>query len=273
MYKRTCPNCNKEFNTSDYRQKYCNPKCYHESQREIDRTKVKELFDQGKLASEIADILGCTANGIRRVFEAMGIESKGRSYALHKSRGNFKEFSKEELAALDGHLLGDGCLARSNGFSSKFSSSLKYQEHCQYMMDGVGFEGRFNYDKKQSLHIITSLAYANLLPQRERWYPEGNKIVPKDIKLTPDLVRRWFIDDGCHSIRKRASNSLMFCTCNFTIEDVNFLSEMLKELGFKANTRIETGYPVIRFSTKSISDFFDYIGPPPIECYSYKWPK
>src|SRR5271166_1880257 len=32
---------------------------------------------------------------------------------------------------------------------------------------------------------------------RHKWYPNGEKIVPRDIALTPLTLLVWFLDDGC----------------------------------------------------------------------------
>jgi len=43
----------------------------------------------------------------------------------------------------------------------------------------------------------------------------------------------------------------------------------LSELGFCPN--FQDSRPIIHIGMRHIDEFLDYIGPCPVECYSYKW--
>lgn len=44
--------------------------------------------------------------------------------------------------------------------------------------------------------ILTSRTSQFIVKQRIRWYPDGKKIVPPDLVITPIVLAHWFIGDG-----------------------------------------------------------------------------
>lgn len=76
---------------------------------------------------------------------------------------------------------------------------------------------------------------------RKKWYPDGIKIVPKDLELNPEIIAIWFADDGSNYYAKR---QITIYTEAFTLKEAKFLCEQLKK--FDINPRIE-----IRISKKS----------------------
>jgi hypothetical protein len=104
-------------------------------------------------------------------------------------------------------------------------------------------------------------------------------IVPRNIQLTPTIVRQWYIGDGC--LKKTGYNPcITFATDGFVRDDVNFLIKQFNKLGFKAtinkgskNKDKEKGY-IVRILVESTEPLLQYIGPCPKEIdsiYGYKW--
>lgn len=60
-----------------------------------------------------------------------------------------------------------------------------------------------------------------------KWYPNGKKIVPRDLVLTPLTLLIWFLDDG--SVIKPSEHGLQikFSTDGFPEEDTRFLAQLL----------------------------------------------
>ena len=71
-----------------------------------------------------------------------------------------------------------------------------------------------------------------LNPFFEKWYPNGVKIVPLDLVLTPLIVAIWFCDDGYIRVRGKNNNTLhlRFCSEGFTREENEFLADELRRL-------------------------------------------
>lgn len=151
-----------------------------------------------------------------------------------ESNSNFIEF-------IIGHLLGDGNLTL-NGNEAYFRLNLKDQTYLQYVWDyfnNLGIVGvsvkeytyldnrtKKNYTSYRlatfSLPIFTKLYY--------EWYKKENnvniKIVPLDLysKFSPIVLTNWISGDGSYNEREKI---IMLCTDSFSLEEVNFLRDIL----------------------------------------------
>ncbi len=61
----------------------------------------------------------------------------------------------------------------------------------------------------------------------KKWYPNGIKIIPRDLQITPLLMLIWFLDDGCIVNSSKNGLTIKLATDGFTKDDVNFLSTLL----------------------------------------------
>lgn len=124
----------------------------------------------------------------------------------------------------------------------------------------LGGEGR---------HLYTP-AYTFLQDQRKRWYPDGVKIVPRDIRMTPMVAAQWFCGDGTGA----KNGTLRFYTNGFDGTDVDILVTHLRdELGIRAaadgNTR--AGEFTIQILARQDAVRFKTLVDPYIpECCRYK---
>jgi hypothetical protein len=190
-------------------------------------------------------------------------------------KSNHCKLPREAIEWISGELLGDGSLC-FHPCSAQFMYGSKYFEYCEYVkniLEAFGIIGgkiHKRYHKKfdcYSYHY-NSHRYVELLPIRKKWYPEGKKIVPRDIKLTPLVCRQWYIGDGCLRNNNRRSYIKLY-TYGFTILDVEKLVKQLISLGFK--TTRQSIHNIIHISQDSTKEFLKYIGLCPVECYQYKW--
>lgn len=91
--------------------------------------------------------------------------------------------------------------------------------------DGSTIDGRtgseyfFSRFNTRSLPVFTTL--------RKLWYPQGVKVVPDDLELTPLSIAVWFCDDGC-LYRQRGCLSFSFATDGFDEESTSIAAEQLK---------------------------------------------
>ena len=126
---------------------------------------------------------------------------------------------------------------------------------------------------------ITSRVHPFFTEQYHRWYPEGKKIIPKDLVLTPLPVKHWYYGDGGLTYEHGGTKNAYFSTQGFTFGDCEFLCFLFKKtLGI--NPRIDkvkrdSGkiQPKIVVNKSQIPNLLSYIGPcdPEFSCYSYKW--
>ena len=82
---------------------------------------------------------------------------------------------------------------------------------------------------------------------RLRWYPNGIKIVPKDLTyLSPLAVAIWFADDGMCTKYHDNRLTITFHTNGFTKEDVERLIDILNtQFGCKLYLKFKGTYPTI----------------------------
>ncbi|MFA5054199.1 MAG: hypothetical protein WC565_09080, partial [Parcubacteria group bacterium] len=128
-------------------------------------------------------------------------------------------------------------------------------------------EGRFMPERRYDL--LRSLNYAEFVPERVRWYPNGIKAVPPDLRLTPVVLTHWFCGDGRGGDQK---GTLGFCTDGFSISDVDFLVYRLSEdLGITTlRTLNHRGHPQILVSRRDEAvRLADCVSPYLPECCVY----
>lgn len=150
----------------------------------------------------------------------------------------------EELRSiLDGLLLSDGYL---NHIKGRSTASLRLMQapirrgwlhQLRETLDVLGVETALDVVVKKSTlfedrvmpersyDLLRSLNYVELVNERQRWYPEGSKVVPRDLRLNPLTLTHWFCGDGRGGDRK---GTLGFCTDGFHRSDVEFLVARLK---------------------------------------------
>lgn len=201
--------------------------------------------------------------------------SNGESF--HIRFGNHFKLSQEAFEWINGEMCGDGYLCSRSPWSAGFSYASKYLEYIQYIADtlksfGIEQAGEIikRQDKKWGCYSYSyrSRDYEELLPIHNRWYPDGKKIIPKYLQLTPIMLRQFYIGDGCLKKPKRGRPYITLATNGFIIADVEWLVEQLIKLGFKAKMYMTH---IIQISTYSTRGFLNYIGGCPVECYKYKF--
>src|SRR5206468_3127331 len=83
---------------------------------------------------------------------------------------------------------------------------------------------------RQDAHLVKCRS-KNLMPYWNKWYPNGKKIVPLELKLTPTTVLHWFMGDGTTSFIKNTNRvELTLCTNGFNKIEVIFLKKLLSEI-------------------------------------------
>jgi len=92
-----------------------------------------------------------------------------------------------------------------------------------------------------------------------------NKIVPKNILVTPKSCYWWFIGDGYTSNR-----NVYLCTDSFTKDDNYYLIKKLNKEGFNPSLRSNNR---IAFNKQDTIKFLEWITPKSgiMKQYKYKW--
>ena len=240
----------------------------------------KKYIEEEKLDRQIAKMCRVNQDVIGNWRKKFNIKTRSCGEREHLSKGNHCNLSSESLEWINGELLGDGRLNSISPYSAQFLYSSSKEEYINYVSKtlnsfGIKQTGKIyksitkinNYGPYFGYYYF-SLNYEELLPIWKKWYPNGKKIVPKDLILTPLTCRQWYIGDGCLDCLNRHP-CIILSTQGFTTIDVERLKKELIKLGLNGTRQPASN--IIHISVYSTKDFLNYIGPCPVKCYQYKW--
>jgi len=161
-----------------------------------------------------------------------------------ESRINHVEMTPNLNEVLTGILLSDGYINHQKGRNTASLRVMQSQKRRGWLLqirqqlEVCGLVVRMDTTKRPpspiggrmlpggEYDLLRTLNYWELVEVRHQWYPGGQKIVPKDIRLTPLTLNHWFCGDGRGGDRK---GTLGFSTDGFSFEDVDFLVERLSQ--------------------------------------------
>ena len=210
---------------------------------------------------------------------------------LNERYAYVKPLSTEQTNIISGAMLGDGaCNIFDNGINAYFRYSSSHKDHVEFVFNY--FKEYCNYDIVKSLinfnkkynnsHIVYYFNTRSLpifTEIRNKWYPEGIKIIPQDLKLNNLINLVWYIGDGSLENGKTQysrSNRIILCTDCFLLTDLeNIILPQLQ----KYSPRLtycglnKSGSPKYRITIPRIGvlPFLNDIGPCPVDSYIYKW--
>ncbi len=185
-------------------------------------------------------------------------------------------FDQTRSNVLDGLLISDAYVPRNQNLLY-FGQCADHREYVVYVAGLLGYPAERVRDrirqpdkrtgKQYRCSELRTLSHPEYATLRQRWYRDGRKVVPGDLRVSAEFVLHWFLCDGSCST-SRSGGQLVLCTDSFTREEVEFLQSLLVQVGiesrFLASKRI-------RVRQKSIDRFYDYVGECPVECLAYKW--
>lgn len=190
--------------------------------------------------------------------------------------------TQEQIVA--GLLLGDGYLEFDKFKASRLQ--IKQAEHkkeyvfwlYKHFADKVRTVPKQRVDTKQWYFSTRSLRELELW--RKIFYPQGKKIVPKNIAdlLTDEIALAvWFMDDGTLDYRVRSHYSFTFSTDAFTTAEVRLLqSTLLKNFGVESSIQTPSSrgkkYTKLYIGKNGREKFLEIIKPRMLNCFAYKLP-
>lgn len=186
----------------------------------------------------------------------------------------------------------DGAIAGDGGVYRRYSSSiftytlgekqLGHLEEFKNELSKFGFSGKIrkykiiDSDSSFAYSISWTLKAFNQL--RDRWYVEKQKILPKDLRNSPNFWKWFYAGDGCLYVGSPFSYRVLIAANDFLTEDVDRLLAMLSELNIKSTKYLKrytesSGLPqwtIVINNHKEVDKFLDYIGSP-VRSIEYKW--
>jgi hypothetical protein len=246
MKTKVCDNCKKEFPARKeingeivnfYSRKFCLDCSPYKEYRRIN-WKTKKCKGCGKNF-----LLSKTVNGGTKNLH-------GRTFCFDCSFSNdilqTYKLNNIQQQILYGHLLGDGSMSPSihaQNASLRIERTARDREYLEWTASyfkellspaGITESIKSRHDKEYPCIRFGTRSLPVFNQYYDQWYPEGKKIVPKDLILTPLIIAVWLADDGCVASRKREINhsptlEVTFATHGFIYDDVVFLWEQLKQ--------------------------------------------
>lgn len=226
---------------------------------------------------ELANHLGISIKTVNKYLQGMGASrstSEGHFFRYARQRTN-EPFSRQERAALDGIILSDGYIQKRGHHNARLAFAFKHPGTIhtltaefpsltfgpinQYTTKGGEFSPR-------PAIVFSSQSHADprLKAFRIRWYPNGKKRIPSDIKLAPKTLYWWYVGDG--SLHRTNYNIQLYANSR-SKRELHRMCMLLAGLGIHA-TPHSWGINVPR---SQVPRFLAHIGPCRNPEYSYKW--
>ncbi len=199
------------------------------------------------------------------------------------------------MQVLTGCLLGDGSIVKHGRAANarfRFKQSGKFKHYAEHIM------GCFSDYVDTYLHEETSRkpsrvdgkishalehwkgGYCNnwyfwtraseeFTQLHSQWYDAGEKVIPKDIDLSPLTIAHWYAQDGSNNVTASSKAAVLATNC-FTDAEVDLLRDQLKaKYGFSSG-RYQG--PTLRIAAASYFDFIDMVKPhlQQFNCMAYK---
>ena len=179
--------------------------------------------------------------------------------------------SKVQKSLIVGSLLGDGYMRCKTNAHLQITHSIrqktcvdwKYQLIKEFVITPPKqYQGNGNR--------VGYRFFTRSLPQftgfYHQFYPNGKKIIPRDIQITPLTLAVWFMDDG-----SRSHKSWYLNTQQFSINDQKFLVNVLqKKFGLNAKMDKDKKYFRLRFPVEDTKSFKKIINNLVIPFFEYK---
>lgn len=208
--------------------------------KSLDNAAIATAYGLGKSESAIARDLGVGRSTVHRRLIEQGAHLRDAVEASDLRRRRVIALTEETKELIDGLLLGDASVGDHRRSEARLE--LTQRRACEdwvvdigMRLEAAGFDTRITDRGARGLQLRTG-KYATLTVERHRWYPQGVKAVPHDVRLTPLSIAQWYWGDGCTT---KDGYRMTFHTDGFQRTHVEFLGARLHDL-YGISSRIET---------------------------------
>jgi len=178
-----------------------------------------------------------------------------------------------------GGMLGDAALERAGAAKfprMKIDRQAKDKEYLLWQFnifsnlcseDAFKEYSRYDERYKKSYHQVSfrTKAIPAFKEFHEKWYPDGLKIIPEDLELTPLVCAIWFADDGCILQTGKNALTMKISTDGFGKKGASLLAGKLQEkLGCEFliyQRKKDRDLWMIKVATQPAIKFLEYIDP------------
>lgn len=197
--------------------------------------------------------------------------SHGIITIMDNTVGSLTQFQKSVIL---GSVLGDGYIrivpGRKNAFL-EINHSIKAKDYVDWKYSVL--KNISKSPPKERKVGETRIAYRFFTRQHEeitkllsRFYKNGKKTIPHNLKIDSLALAVWFMDDGSKSRKV----DVYLNTQQFSLREQKKLLHMLREMGLKARLNKDKKYYRIRFLKESVKNLNELISPHVISSMRYK---
>jgi hypothetical protein len=274
---------------------------------------IIDLYLQGLTSSTLASKYGVSVGAINAIIIGKNYKSCTRPLniedIIHKrhytdikkwiTRRNesLPPLSDFQLEIIVGSLLGDGSIKKKYHHNCRFSKPqcVKFKEYLDWHFIKLypystklykGYTDRIiinsnkkiiNYktgDKKLKYYCLGTIAHPVFTKLREKWYPNGVKVVPCDLKLTPLTIAIWYCDDGSNDFSSRKAS---ISTQGFSFNDVELLAgnlhnfDLFPKIESRLSPYTKRPQPILKFYSSSYKNLINLVTSHVMwDCFKYK---
>jgi len=210
-------------------------------------------------------------------------------------------FTQQQKEIITGLMMGDGWISRGENrknpvircnmtskkylkyidkvfgcFSTGVSLKRTAKENMRHNKDNNVFITNGNVEDYSNLYSWNSRSHPELKKWKE-WYSTGEKIWPKDIKLTPTVLKHWYCGDG-HWDNKNSKNRIVIAMSN-EIDNTKKVSQMFESVGLPSPSNYNVSERKdgskgckAEWTVDQSEELWEYMGEPLPDFY-YKWPE
>lgn len=208
----------------------------------LDTASLAEAYRAGTSSFKLARDNGVSLWAVLKRLREAGVEI--RPDGVRKTLNLSAESSQVLRELVDGLLLGDGSICKAKP-SLRLEQSRKRDGWITDLQDQLAAIGVTSNTTeippvtkilmgrsvtKDWSRVLYTPVCEEMRAERLRWYPDGVKRVPSDLKLTPLTIAMWFAGDGTYD----AQGALFFCTNSFLRHEVVRLADELTVLDVRA---------------------------------------
>jgi len=217
----------------------------------------------------------------------------------HHSPSHRPDLTQKQLEVTTGFLMGDGCIISDvkNCYLRSNMTSPNYLKYLNNLFGCLGTGVKFYKSGREVAEMniksgfspnAKSKNYSDLYRWQTRmhpkfnefreWYSSGEKVWPKDIELTPTVLKHWYVGDGDYHTSGNANNIRI--SMNNEIENTNKVSEYFTNVGLPEPSNYDISGKEKRKNSRCKAEWviedsyelWDYMGEP-LPDFEYKWPE
>jgi len=195
------------------------------------------------------------------------------------------KISEEQKAIITGTLLGDGYIHKDKygGCRLEIKHSESQKEYVFWLHQKLSTicPGLPKKRTDNNQWKFNTESNSDLINFRRLFYPNGLKVVPKNISeflTNPLSLAIWYMDDGSLDFRPKSHYAFSLKTNAFTLEECRLLSKVLdNNFGIISSIQYpicrSKRYPQIYIGKTGRDRFVKIIEPFILNCFRYKLPK